>query len=269
MDSSDKASLLLRDDRLHSVRRRNKTLIIIFFSLIILLALIIGGIVISLVQKINSQFPPTSYSPAIRAFCAASNSRLYCVSFLFSSSAIRTQSNTMTKPSQVFLLSLRTSVEHLSGIISAASNGARPGPEPEPAFANCLSASAHAVGQLNKTVYLMRVDPDLETRPYYQRRDMSEWMGTAAEDLARCVREMWKVESKVFDGVYKVADLVRFSKEFLDHNYGNVNKTVRWDSPASDRSSRNWIVEDLVTVSLFGLQYLLLVFLFCLLLRIY
>ncbi|KAL8057045.1 hypothetical protein ABFX02_04G158500 [Erythranthe guttata] len=265
MDSSGKSSLLLRDDRLHSVRRRNKTLIIIFFSLIIVLALIIGGIVISLVQKINSQFPPPSYSPAIRAFCAASNSQLYCMSSLFSSSAIRTQSNAMTKPSQVFLLSLRTSVEHLSGIISAASNGARP----EPAFANCLSASAHAVGQLNKTMYLMRVDPDLEMRPYYQRRDMSQWIGAAAEDLARCVREMWKVESKVFDGVYKVADLVRFSKEFLDHNHGNVNTTVRWDSPASDRSSRNWIAEDLVTMSLFGSGYLLLVFLFCLLLRIY
>ncbi|EYU24394.1 hypothetical protein ABFS82_04G159500 [Erythranthe guttata] len=265
MDSSDKASLLLRDDRLHSVRRRNKTLIIIFFSLIMVLALIIGGIVISLVQKINSQFPPSSYSPAIRSFCAPSNFPPYCMSSLFSSSAIRTQSKTMTKPSQVFLLSLRTSVEHLSGIISAASSGARP----EPAFANCLSASAHAVGQLNKTMYLMRVDPDLEMRPYYQRRDMSEWIGTTAEDLARCAREMWKVESKVFDGVYKVADLVRFSKEFLDH-YGNVNTTVRWDSAAaSDRSSRNWIVEDLVTVSLFGSGYLLLVFLFCLLLRIY
>ncbi|KAL7153314.1 hypothetical protein ABFS83_04G159800 [Erythranthe nasuta] len=266
MDSSDKASLLLRDDRLHSVRRRNKTLIIIFFSLILVLALIIGGIVISLVQKINSQFPPTSYSPSIRAFCAAANSQSYCMSSLFSSSAIRTQSNAMTKPSQVFLLSVRTSVEHLSGIVSAASNRARP----EPAFANCLSSSAHALGQLNKTMYLLRVDPDLETRPYSQRRDMSEWMGAAAEDLARCVREMWKVESKVFDGVYKVADLVRFSKEYLDHNYGNVNKTVRWDSPAaSDRSSRNWIAEDLVTMTLFGSGYLLLVFLFCLLLRIY
>ncbi|KAK6153393.1 hypothetical protein DH2020_013032 [Rehmannia glutinosa] len=266
MDSSNptsKASLLRRDDDVSSVRRRNKTLIIIFFSLIFLLALIIGGIIIFLVSKHNSQSQSLEENPAIREFCSSSYT-FSCITSL--STAIRIPSN--TNPNQIFMLSLETSRIKLSNIIlSMASNETRP----EAALRNCSGSLGHAMGQLGNILELIRVNPDLETRTYEQRGDMTAWIDAAAEDLASCVGDLGKVESTAVDGlmgkVVEVGDLVGYGKEFVV-NIDSVNQNFRW-ALAQDESSRNRIVDNLAAVSFFGSQYFVLVLLFCLLVRIY
>ncbi|KAL7115104.1 hypothetical protein ACP275_04G163400 [Erythranthe tilingii] len=244
--------------RLQSVRTRNKILIIVFFSLIIVLALIIGGIIISLVQKINSPSPYPSV--AILEFCTVSYSESSCINSV--SAAIKTRSN--TDPNRVFLLSLKTTLKQLSGIISAASNETRP----EPAFVNCLTSLGRAAGRLGSILDAVRVNPDLEARTSNQRREMSEWIGGADEDLAVCVGgDMGKVESTALDGAAEVAALVGYSKEFLASS-DVANENFRF-ALANGGGSRNQIVEDLIAVSFFVPQYFVLALLFCLLLRIY
>ncbi|EYU24393.1 hypothetical protein ABFS82_04G159400 [Erythranthe guttata] len=242
--------------RLQSVRTRNKIIIIIFFSLIMVLAVIIGGIIISLAQKINSQSPYPNV--AILEFCTVSYSEFSCINSV--SAAIKTRSN--TDPNGVFFLSLKTSLKQLSGIISAASNETRPGP----GFADCLTSLGRAAGRLGSVLDAVRVNPDLEARTSDQRREMSEWIGGAAEDLAVCVGGDLggKVESTALDGA---AALVGYSKEFLaDSDVANENFRF---ALANGGGSRNQVVEDLIAVSFFVPQYFVLALLFCLLLRIY
>lgn len=264
MDSSNPSSnsahaLLRRDDGLRAVRRRNKALILIFFSLIIVLAIITGVTIVSVVRKINSPTPKTN--PAIREFCSVSYSEFLCINSL--SYRIKTESD--SKPDRILYLSLQASLKQLSDTNATASNGTRP----EPAFVSCLNSTRHAMGQLNNVLDLMRVQPELETRTYEQMRDMSEWINIAAEDLGRCVGDLGKVGSTALDGVIEVGALVGYCKEFLA-NSDVVNENFRFGlRNIVDRSYRNQIVEDLVAVSLFGSHYFVLLFLFCLLLRIY
>ncbi|KAL7115106.1 hypothetical protein ACP275_04G163600 [Erythranthe tilingii] len=251
--NSDQKSRLLQ-----SLRTRNKTLIIIFFSLIIVLALIIGVMITSYVHESN--FRSVNRSPAIRAFCSPSRSQFSCIDSLSSTiNKLRPDSD----PSTIFLLSLETSVERLSGVVSPLSDGTRPEPS------DCLNSSALAAGQLGKALDVFRVKSKRVTVvPTMRRRDLRRWIGAAAEDLARCVGGgVGKARSKDLDRLIEVSELVGYCKEFLANSDFAIEK-FRWYL-ASDRSSRDRIVEDLLTVSLFGLQYFVLVLLFCLLLRIY
>lgn len=164
------------------------------------------------------------------------------------------------------MLSLEASLKKLSNIISMVSDGTGS----EPAFRNCSRSLGHAMGQLKNILEIMRIDPDVET--YDQRGDMIAWINTAAEDLAACVSDLGTAESTAADGVrttvFEVAALVRYSKDFLV-DCEIVNQNFRFGLANDWSSSRDEIVENLITVSLFGSQYFVLVLLFCLLLRIY
>lgn len=90
---------------------------------------------------------------------------------------------------------------------------------------------------------------------------MTAWIGAAAEDLAACA-DLGKAE-----GLADVAAAVGYSKEFLA-NCDVVNAQFVWGQ-GDYRSWRGEVIENLITVSLFGSQYFVLIFLFCLLLRVY
>lgn len=246
MDSSN----LLKEDKLASIRRSNKTLIIIFFSLIIVLAVITGRTITSLVQKINTK--SLKSNRAIQEFCSPFGFRSACIDSL--SSAIRTPPN--ADPSQILLLSLESSLTKISDIISTARTQLE--------LSNCSSSLSHAAGQLNNILEILRVDPDVES---YDRRNMTAWIGAAAEDLAVCAN-LGKEESEgVGMKVAEVAAVVGYSKDFVA-DCDVVNAQFRWWA-GDYRSWSDEVVENLITVSLFGSQYFVLIFLFCLLLRIY
>ncbi|KAG8388675.1 hypothetical protein BUALT_Bualt02G0150000 [Buddleja alternifolia] len=261
MDS--KASPLLQhDDHLSSIRKRNKTLILIFFSLIILLALIIGAIIVSLVHNHRYLHDSESFNPgpAIRAFCLPSHTEFFCVTSIYS--AIITTPN--TNPNLVFELSLHKAVEELSAAISMASKDTR--------FGNCSTSLSHAVSLLNRTLGIMRVNSDIETQTYEQRRDMIAWVAIAIDDLESCQSDLEKVleSTAVGANVYEARSLLRYSKDFLV-DCDVVNENFRFDVENEDgnKSSRNRIVEDLIAATLFGSQYFVMVILFCMFLRIY
>lgn len=238
MDSSQ----LLNEDKLASIRRRNKFLIITFFSFIFVLALITGRTITSLVQQINSKHSLKS-NPAIRQFCSPFVFQPACVNSL--SAAINPPPD--ANPNHIFLLSLEFSLTKISNINRS-----------ELALSNCSSSLTHTASQLNKILEVLRIDPDVES---YDRRNMTAWIGAAAEDLAACVK-LGKVE-----GVAEVAAVVGYSRVYLE-NCGVVNAQFVWGQ-GDYRSWRDEVIENLMTVSLFGLQYLVLIFLFCFLLRIY
>ncbi|KAL8057046.1 hypothetical protein ABFX02_04G158600 [Erythranthe guttata] len=248
--NSDQKSRLLQ-----SLRSRNKTLIIIFFSLIIVLALIIGVMITSYAHQSN--FRSVNRSPAIRAFCSSSSSQFSCIDSL--SSTIINKLRPDSDPNSIFLLSLETSVERLSGVVPPPSDGTRPEPS------DCMNSSALALGQLGKALDAFRVKSKRVTVvPTMRRRDLRWWIGAAAEDLARCVGGgcEGKVQSKDLDALIEVSELVGYCEEFLANSDFAIENFRRY--LASDPSSRDRIVEDLLRVSLF-----VLVLLFCLLLRIY
>ncbi|KAL7153315.1 hypothetical protein ABFS83_04G159900 [Erythranthe nasuta] len=246
--NSDQKSRLLQ-----SLRSRNRILII---SLIIVLALIICVMITSYVHQSN--FRSVNRSPAIRAFCSPSRSQFSCIDSL--SSTFINKLRPDSDPNSIFLLSLETSVERLSVVISPPSDGTRP------ESSDCLNLSALALGQLGKALDAFRVKSKRVTVvPTMRRRDLRRWIAAAAEDLARCVgggAGMARIRSKDLDRLIEVSELVGYCEEFLANSDFAI-ENFRWYL-ASDRSSRDRIVEDLLRVSLF-----LLVLLFCLLLRIY
>lgn len=98
----------------------------------------------------------------------------------------------------------------------------------------------------------------------------------AIEDLTSCRSDLGKVGStaagEVSAQIYEVAAMVGYGKDFL-LNCDAVNENFRLGMGLAmkneDQSSRNQIVENLIDMSLFGSQYVVLVLLFCLFLRIY
>lgn len=242
MDSSQ----LVNEDKLASIRRRNKFLIITFFSLIIILALITGRTITSLVQEIHSKYS-LKPNPAIREFCSSFVFQPDCVNSL--SPAINPPPD--ANPNHVFLLSLESSLTKISNISSTARS--------ELVLSNCSSSLTHAASQLSKILEVLRIDPDVGS---YDRGNMTAWIGAAAEDLAACA-ELGKVGD-----VADVAAVVGYSRVYLA-NYDVVNAQFVLGLQEDYRSWRDEVVENLMTVSLFGSQYLVLIFLFCLLLRIY
>ncbi|KAH6758425.1 hypothetical protein C2S51_018660 [Perilla frutescens var. frutescens] len=251
MDSSD---LILKEDKLASIRKRNKTLIIIFFSLIIVLALITGRTITSLVQKINTK--SLQSNRAIQEFCSPFGFRTACIESL--SSAIRPPPN--ASPNQILLLSLEFSLSKISDTVFSTRS--------ELALSNCSSSLSHAAGQLNSILEILRIDPDVES---YDRVNMTAWISAAAEDLAACANlNLGKAESEAAIKLADVAAVVGYSKDFVA-NCDVVNAQFRNQVMAIENYSswRDEVVENLITVSLFGSQYFVLIFLFCLLLRIY
>lgn len=122
---------------------------------------------------------------------------------------------------------------------------------------------SHAAAQLSNILEILGIDPDVES---YDRGNMTAWIGAAVEDLAACAEL-----GKEFEGVEKkvagVAAVMEYGADFLA-NCDVVNAQFR--SSAGDyRSWKDEVVENLFTVTLFGSQYLVLIFLFCLLIRIY
>ncbi|KAL1536933.1 hypothetical protein AAHA92_29505 [Salvia divinorum] len=242
----DAASEPLREDKLASIRRRNKILIATFFSLIILLALITGGTITSFVHKLNSE--SIRSNRAVIEFCSPFEFQSACVDSISS----ETNPSPDANPNQIFILSLQSSLTKISEIIPITRS--------DRALSSCSSSLSHAAAQLSNILETLGIDPDLES---YDRGNMKVWIGAAVGGLAACA----EADSEMGKMVADVAAVVRYGEYFLA-NCDVVNSQFRW----SRRYSRNWInevPENLITVSLFGLQYLALIFLFCLLLRIY
>lgn len=240
------ASEPLREDKLASIRRRNKIVIASFFSLIILLALITGVTITSLVQKLNSE--SIRSNPAVIEFCSPFEFQSACINSISS----KTNPPPDANPNQIFLLSLQSSLTKISEIIPITRS--------DGALSSCSTSLSHAADQISNILETLGIDPDLES---YDRGNMKAWIGAAAADLAACAEADSEVGKKVAD----VAAVVRYGEFFLE-NSDVVNSQFRW-SPRYSSDWGNKVPENLITVTIFGLQYLPLIFLFCLYLRIY
>lgn len=110
----------------------------------------------------------------------------------------------------------------------------------------------------------MRVNPVIETQAFEQRRSMVLLIEKTMEALRSCGKDFQKTGSTAVDEagarVHEVGVLLRNSRDFLD-NFDWVNQSK------DDHWSTRKIMELIADVSLFGSQYLVLIFLFCLLWR--
>lgn len=113
---------------------------------------------------------------------------------------------------------------------------------------------------------VMRVNPVIETHAFEHRRSMVLLIEKAMETLRSCGKDFQKTGSTAMDEagarVHEVGVLLRNSKNFLD-NFEWVNGNFHSND---DYWSTRKILEYVADVSLFGSQYLVLIFLFCLLL---
>lgn len=97
---------------------------------------------------------------------------------------------------------------------------------------------------------------------------------TAIDDLRSCVNDLGKLKSTAVDEVreevHELEVYVSYSRNFLINCDGvleNFGYALQMEN--TENSSELLFFENLFAVGFYGSQYLVLVFLFCLLLRIY
>ncbi|CDP12347.1 unnamed protein product [Coffea canephora] len=295
--ASSKVSLLQhhpqQPSRSRNLLKSYKTLIIIIsFCFIILASLIVSTIILFHMHNRNNYnltSEPTesllSNSANLKTFCSVvSQDPDLC--FTSISSSIK---GTETEPDDIFAVSIKVAIDNVTSLaplmrevlLSSSMTGA------ESALKHCTESVADSLNQLNRSltavllgakencrVFSSEAPVDLGFEPLTsaQRGNVMTWLLRALGGLDTCFDVLAGVGSVAVDElsvkVYKARVQVSNSREFLLYKDKILEYFVI--HPAGNTSDK-WLTvnfEYLSTLFMFCPQYLVLIFLFCLLLRI-
>lgn len=292
--ASSKVGLLQHHSRQPSSSRNpQKTykslIIIISFSFIILVSLIVSSMILFHLHNHNYNLtsePTESHRPNsanLKTFCSVTQDPELCFNSI--SSFIK---GTETDPDDIFAVSIKVAIDNITSVVplmrevllGSSMTGA------ESALKYCTESVSDSLSQLNKslTAVLLRaeensrvfssdvpVDLGMEPSTADRRGDVMTWLTRAMSGLDTCVDILDGVGSVAVDElsvkVYKARVQANNSREFLLFKEKILEHFVIRPAGNTDKRLRvNFGY--LSTLFILCPQYLVLIFLFCLLLRV-
>ncbi|CDP12344.1 unnamed protein product [Coffea canephora] len=264
---------------------RKKRKITIIISLIISFTIIISSIISVLTilkHKVESQSlsnaPP---SKAIRATCSLTPSRRLCFKQIWKLQ--QSQASSKINPSQIFALSLSASFDELTILNSqrqrVISKVNASSASVFPSLQECESLISDSLRLVNMSVTKIGIVPDgnifKETKTV---EDLMEWTSAAKESLERCRDELENDNEGLVSGKFYLVRMkmqMLVTRKYLENSLVILAKmdTIldMFYHPLQSILSNFMLSASGFDFGMvfFASQYLLLVFLFCLLVRLY
>ncbi|KAK4437082.1 hypothetical protein Salat_0042100 [Sesamum alatum] len=266
-DADPKTSLLIREDQdvaLSMFRRRNKILILVFLLFSFCITVVIAALIIYLVRNESSMSGrSTLFNPALQAFCFVAYNTPSCIKTF----KPIISGKSVSDPNQIFTLSLQQAIKELENVIPLVqSNTVKIGDGNDQTvadFKNCSTSLLDAQSQIRDALRKMRVNPFVEAQSDEQRAEIVSRITATEENLGSCIEDLatvnaTDVRAKVFD----VKVYVNSGGDFL-LGFDEVVQMFRSYSV----SDRGLIFENLFSMSMGGLQFVFVLFLFLALFR--
>ncbi|CAK9138073.1 unnamed protein product [Ilex paraguariensis] len=264
MKSTNSKVNLLDGQSSKSIPNKTQTPLIVIFliSLFILLALVIGALSATIFVKKSNLFNPAE---SIRYICSVTPYRHACFKTLYSI-AQKTTTPIQSDPHQIFTLFLQLAIQELTSLTSLPKNlisKTTNDPRTESAFRDCMSLGNLALSQLNRSLASINVDTGLAEEKI---NDVTVWINGAEANQQNCLYELQGVDLMA---TYEVSVRLQRSMQYTSNSLAIlVNKETILDKFNPLKQLFKSGLEYMFSVFVFGSRYLVLIFLFCLLLRI-
>ncbi|KAL3528360.1 hypothetical protein ACH5RR_007682 [Cinchona calisaya] len=265
---------------LSSNLKRNKILIKVFFSLIILLTLITGAMIINIIQSHNKsqeKIKLDQQTESLRVFCSVTRFPDPCLN-----SIILLSDN---DPDDIFIAFLDLAIKKVANLTtltralilqSTTESRNESGPM------KCSSLIDDSLNQLNRSLtassgelglFSIRVDSyEMEISVKDRIRDTRPRVNDAVNGLWRCFGILGKdnstavieLRSGVHEGILHMSNII----DFLERRDQIIGEIIYLRQASEWKNSRDNF-EYFSIIIIFSPQYFVLIFLLCLLLRIY
>lgn len=264
---------LLQDQKSSSITKRKLRFIICLLTIFTLIITAIISASIILKQKTDSQ--SLSFHPinAITSVCDLISADPY--SCFDSIAALHDAQIPKINPTKVFILSLYASkieLENVASLLERAISDVHIDSNTVGKLRNCKGMIEFSLKQINESEVSLGIDPDEKILGVKKVVwDLQRWIGEAMGQVQRCVDLLEAIPLNITvdmrDRSYVAQQNLRNSRGIL----GKVDDIFELFYPriGTALGSLVWEYEYGLTVWIFCSGYLLLIFLFCLLLRVY
>ncbi|CAK9155701.1 unnamed protein product [Ilex paraguariensis] len=262
MDSTNTKVSLLEGQSSKLTKPQEPRIIIVFFSFIILVALLIGAITTAQFVKISNPINPYG---SVGAICSVTQYRYSCFKTLSSITKNTTTTPIQTHPELSFTLFLQLAIQELTNLISLPKTQISESTHPrtESTIRECMTGFNATLSQLNRSLASINVDKGEKTLTEEKINDLRRMIGGAVADHRRSFyRFEAMVSNEARTKAQKTMRYMSNSLAILD----NI-ETIR-DKFNPIKQLLEFVLEYLFSSWVFGSQYLVLIFLLCMLLRI-